>query len=319
MAFTVSDLTNYVHENEDRILRASIFGAKTISMIETMVGVKSSEKLTTLTSNAQFQADSGCSYNSSGSTTFSERTMTVSKIMVQETLCPEDLEAKFLQRKVQAGSTHDQLPFEQFIVEQKVKNINKNLEMAVWQGDSSQTYNTNLKQFAGLLKQISDAGTAVDGNTSGATSITSSNAITLLQNMYNVIPADVLGADDLKCFVGWDTFRLIVTNLINNNWFHYQPGGAADAGEIVIPGLNIPVVAVHGLNASNDSALPTSKKNRMIMARTSNLYFGTDLLNEEENFDIWYSKDNQNIKLSAKFKAGTQIAFPTEIVQYTNA
>lgn len=316
-AFTVSDLANYVHENEENIISASIFGAKTQSLINVMVGIKSSEEITTLETNAEFQADSGCSYNTSGATTFSNRALSVSKIMVSETLCPEDLEAKFLQRKVQPGGKHDQLPFEQEIMDLKTRQLAKNLEMAIWQGDTSQTYSTNLKQFNGLLNIIDNATGVVAGNTSGASDITAGNAFGIFQDMYEVVPADILGADDLVYLCGWDTFRLLQSNIMNNNLFHYTAEAAN--GEMRLPGTDIPVIAVHGLNAGNHASLPAAKQDRIILARKSNLYFGTDMLHEEEEWDLWYSKDDRNIKTLFTFKAGTQIGFPSEIVQYTNA
>ena len=320
MAFTVTALTDYVHENEKEILRASILGAKTMGLVNVKPGIKSSEELTIMTSTAPFQADAGCSYNSSGTTTFTNRALTVVGLMVSETLCPEDLEAKFLQRLVQPGSKHDQLPLEAEIIDEKVRNIQRNLEMAFWQGDTDQTYNTNLKHFNGILNLVDAATGVVTGNTGGQTDITTSNAFTIFQNMYNVCPAAILGTDDLAYFCGWDTFRLLQTNLVNDNNFHYF-GDASNvaSGELILPGTNVRVYAINGLNADNDAALPAGKQDRIILARKSNIYFGTDLLNEEEEFDVWYSQDDRNIKTLAAFKAGAQIAHPTEIVEYTNS
>jgi len=321
MAFTVTALTDYVHENEKEILRASILGAKTMGIINVKPGIKSSEELTIMDSTAPFQADSGCSYNSSGTTTFTNRALTVTGLMVSETLCPEDLEAKFLQRLVQPGSKHDQLPLEQEIIDEKVQNIQRQLEMAVWQGDTSQTYNTNLKHFNGLLNLI-DADSnvnVIDGNTGAQTDITASNAFTIFQNMYNVCPAQILDKSDLMYFCGWDTFRYLQTNLVNDNNFHYtgEAGNVAN-GELILPGTNVKVVAINGLNANNDAALPATKQDRIILARASNLYFGTDLLSETDEFDVWYSQDDRNIKMLAAFKAGAQVAHLGEIVEYTN-
>ena len=44
MAFTVTDLTDYIHENEKEIISSALFGGKTISMITNQVGIKSSEE-----------------------------------------------------------------------------------------------------------------------------------------------------------------------------------------------------------------------------------------------------------------------------------
>ena len=44
------------------------------------------------------------------------------------------------------------------------------------------------------------------------------------------------------------------------------------------------------------------------------MFYGTDLENGEELFDIWYSKDNREFRLAIEFTAGVQVAFQDEIV-----
>lgn len=40
---------------------------------------------------------------------------------------------------------------------------------------------------------------------------------------------------------------------------------------------------------------------------------------DEEKFDLWYSKDNQEYRLAINFVVGVQIAFPNEAVINTKA
>jgi hypothetical protein len=46
------------------------------------------------------------------------------------------------------------------------------------------------------------------------------------------------------------------------------------------------------------------------------MYFGTDLLSDETNAEMWYSQDDRNVKFHLAFKAGVQVAFPAEIVKF---
>ena len=315
MAFNVTGLTDYIKENEKDIISSSIFSAKSISMVKVQVGIKSSEDIEIMDSSADFQVDNGCAYNTSGTTTFSRRNLAVSKIMIAETLCPEDLEAKFLQRLVQPGSTHDKLPLEKEITDRKIALIAKQLEVAVWQGDTnSGLVNTN--KFDGWLKLIDAAGTAVAATQQA--SISSSTVRGIFEDIYAKIPTAILGMDDLVAFCGYDTFRTLVTKLTADNLYNYTTDSAAGSFEMMYPGTNLKIVGVPGLNADNNAGALASYKNRIIAARTSNLYFGTDLLNEYEKYDVWFSQDDQNIKTLFRFKAGCQIAFPSEIVQYKN-
>ena len=315
MAFNVTGLTDYIRENEKDIISSSLFSAKSISMVKVQVGIKSSEDIEIMETLADFQVDNGCAYNTSGTTTFSRRNLAVSKVMIAETLCPEDLEAKFLQRLVQPGSKHDQLPLEKEITDRKIALIAKQLEVAVWQGDTN-AGNTNRKQFDGWLKLIDAAGTATSATAQA--SISSSTVRGIFEDIYSKIPSAILGADDLVVFCGYDTFRTLMTKLTTDNLFNYTTDSAAANFEMMYPGTNLKIVGVPGLNADNDAGAAATYKNRIVAARTSNLYFGTDLLNEYEKYDVWFSQDDQNIKTLFRFKAGCQVAFPSEIVTYKN-
>jgi hypothetical protein len=313
MAFSVSSLANYTKENEALLVTSSVLGAKTASLIKSagnvMVGVKSAETINIMDTDAFFQAGGTCGWNASGTTSFTQRTVTVGKIKVQEALCPKTLEAKYLQKALPTGSTYDSIPFEQEYTDKKALTIASQLETAIWQGDTASA-NGNLNKFDGLIKLIGAASGVVDANVSGfvsgapITSITASNVIALLDGVYKAIPAKVVAADDMTIFVGQDTFRTYTIALKNANMFNYAFDGKADS-EFVLPGTSIKVVAVQGLNGTGD----------VFALRLSNLFLGTDLLNEEEKFEIFFAKEADEVRFAAEFKMGVNIAFPDEIVK----
>ena len=306
MAFNVTGLTNYTNEQSTELVVKSLFGGKTAALLQAagqvQVGVKSAEALNILDSDVYFQAD-GCGYTASGNTTFSQRTITVGKIKVEETLCPKTLEAKWMQTQIAAGSP-EAVPFEEQIGNEKSSKIAKLLEVAMWQGDTATSNtNPNTNKFDGFVKITGDA-TAVAGNTSSATAITTSNIDDLVDDMYAATPADIADADDLVLFVGIDTFKKYTTALRNNNLFHY----AADSEgmEIMIPATNVKMVGVGGLNGVD----------KMYLGRISNFFVGTDLANEEEEYKFWYSNDNDEVRFRATMKYGCQVAFPDQIVEF---
>ncbi len=93
-----------------------------------MVGVKSSEKINIMETDAIFQDGASCGFSASGSTTFSQRTVTPGKIKLNESLCVKNLEAKYLQKALPTGSMYDSIPFEQEYSEKKAKTIAAQLE-----------------------------------------------------------------------------------------------------------------------------------------------------------------------------------------------
>jgi hypothetical protein len=314
MGFDVSALANYTKENEALLVTSSVLGAKTAALIKSagnvMVGVKSSEKINIMETDAIFQDGASCGFNASGSTTFTQRTVTPGKIKVNEALCPKDLEAKYLQKALPTGSMYDSVPFEQEYSEKKAKTIAAQLETALWQGDTT-SVNVNLNKFDGLVKLIGAASGVVAANAStfisGAplSSITDANVISIFDGVYKAIPAKVVAADDMTIFCGQDLFRTYTIALKNSGSFNYQIDVKADS-EFVLPGTTIKVVAVAGLNGTN----------KVYAMRLSNLFLGTDLLNEEEKFEIFYAKEADQVRFVSEFKMGVNIAFPDEAVRF---
>ena len=93
MSFSVGSLANYTNEQSTDLLVKALFGSKTSSTLQSanqvQVGVKSASALNILASTVFFQAD-GCGYNPSGTTAFTQRTITVGAVKVEETLCPKN-------------------------------------------------------------------------------------------------------------------------------------------------------------------------------------------------------------------------------------
>ena len=317
MGFNVSALANYTEQNAALLVTSSVLGAKTATLIKSagnvMVGVKSSETINIMDTDAIFQSGGSCGFTASGSTTFTQRTVTVGKIKVNEALCPKDLEAKYLQKALPTGSMYDSVPFEQEFADKKAKTIAAQLETSIWQGDTD-SVNFNLNKFDGLVKLIGAASGVVAANAStyisGAplSSITAANVISIFDGVYQAIPAKVVAADDMTIFCGQDLFRTYTIALKNSGSFNYQIDVKADS-EFVLPGTTIKVVAVAGLNGTN----------KVYATRLSNLFIGTDLLNEEEKFEIFYAKEADQVRFVSEFKMGVNFAFPDEMVKFVLA
>jgi len=311
MALDLTGLSNYVKENEQQLATSLVFKPKTATLIESagnvMVGVKSSEKINIMETNAVFQAGGTCGFSSSGTTAFTQRAVTPGKIKVNEAICPKAFEAKYTQKALRAGSTYDYMPFADEYTGKKIDVIGAALETALWQGDTA-SGNAQLARFDGLLKLIAPSGVPVTGvvvgNTSAAASITSGNVIGLVDDIYAAIPASIVANGDVVIFAGMDTFRTYTIALKEANLFHY----AAESVdfEIVLPGTNVKLIAVNGLNGTD----------QMVATRLSNLYLGVDLLNEEERFELFYAKEADEMRFVAEFKMGVNYAFPTEVVWF---
>jgi hypothetical protein len=265
-----------------------------------------------------FQDDSSCGFLSSGTTEFTQRTLTVGKIKVQETLCPKDLESVYLQKSLPAGGNYDTIAFANEYTARKAGKIAEALETAIWTATGSGYGGTNglLNKFKGIRQHIADAGTSVNANVTGfygtGAPITGIDTMEKAQKavlaVINALPAAVKGKADVRIFCGWDVYTLLIQKYVDLNLFHYNPGSTNNAAdsEFLVPGTSYKVVPVHGLNGTND----------IYAMRMSNVFLGTDLESEESRFEMWYSQDDRNVKYSTSLKIGVQLAFPDEVVRF---
>lgn len=315
MALDLSALTNYVKENELQLTSAAIFSAKTASLIEAkgnvQVGIKSAETVNIMTTDAVFQAGGTCGFNSSGTTTITQRTLTVGKIKIQESICPKTFEAKYTQKALREGSSYDYMAYATEYTAQKVQRIGAALETAIWQGDTGSS-DGQLNKFQGIATIINalgfgGAGDPINGNSAGLTTLTSSNVIAAVDAVFAALPAAILDKDDVVIFCGNDTFREYVIALRNSNLFHY-PVDAANM-ELVVPGTAIKLIGVNGLNGTD----------YLFGLSMSNLYLGTDMLNEQDRFELFYAAEAMEMRFVVEFKLGVQVAFPDEVVFWKKA
>ena len=315
MALSFSGISAYTKQDIAPLLTEAVFAAKTQSLIKSggilLPKTKSSVAVPKLATLANFQADA-CGWNASGTTTISQATIAVGKIKVEEAICTKDFEAYFTQEALKAGSTYEDYGWAEFatkFTEQKNKMIAKQLEIGLWQGDTDST-SENLKRFDGLMKII-DAGSPVNANVSGYVSggpistITAANVVSALNGVYKAIPVEIIDQDDLKVFVGNDVYRLAVLAYQALNLYNYKVD--ADAAQtFIIPGTNVELVAVNGLNGTGD-----------IYATTlSNIAMAFDLEAEEENYKIWYSQDFNEVRYRVAFKLGVGVAYTQMCVKF---
>lgn len=307
MAFNVTGLTAYVDENRGELLSAAVSGAKSSQVLSIQTGFKGSGAINILDTDVIFQADAA-GRTPSGTTTLSQRILTVGAIKVEEDLDVKALNNFYIQHEIKAGSMDDEIPAEQAWAELKAAKIASALETAIWQSAIGGAGGANLDKFDGFLKIIdAEVANTVNGNPSGTTAVTGitiANIEGLMDDMYTSIPLQLLEKDDVSIFVGHDTFRKYTQALKNSNLFHYS--GEGSQFEITIPATNVKVIALHGLNGTD----------RMVGGRASNFVVGVDLEHDEDVFEVWYSKDDKVVKFDAAFKYGCQVGFPSEIVDF---
>jgi hypothetical protein len=318
MALAFSGLSAYTKQLVKPLLTSAVFEAKTQQLILAngivIPNVKSSVAIPLMETDAVFAAQS-CSFDASGTTTFSQRSITVGKIKVEEKICPKDLEAYFTQEALKAGSTYEDFgnaDFQKAFLDKKNARIAAQLETAIWQGDATGA-TANLNKFDGLQKLIA-GGSPVNANVSGytgvatITTVTASNVIAATEGIYKAIPVAVLAKGDVKIFVGNDWYRTLILAYRALNLFAYNPQDS-QASSFILPGTNVEVISVNGLNTTGDA----------YAISLGNIAMAVDLVDEENSYKMWYSEDNNDVRYRVEFKLGVNIAYSNEVVSFLAA
>jgi len=307
MSLNVAGLTAYVDQERMALIKKMILSGRSVRYLTVQPDVKSAASINLLSSNLIAQAG-GCGFTNTGTTILTQQTLNVCPLKVNESICLDTLEQYYTQAMMNPGSYNTEIPFEQIYAEEKVSQISSLIDDLIWKGNTSTGVgNLNLCNGFIRLADTTYSASTVDGNVSNATAITASNIIQLVDDAVNVIPANIIDMDDLYLYCGYDFYRSYATALRNANLFAYT--GAEDQGESfsqMVPGTNVRLIAVKGLNGTN----------KFFISSKSNLYFGTDLLNDYENFELWYSLDNQEVRMASKWKQGVNAAFWDYVVYF---
>lgn len=278
------------------LIAEAVLGAKSAKLFNLQTDIKHSAALNLLTTDVAFGDGSTCGWDDAGSQSLTQRILTVGNIKVNMSFCDRDMLSKWMGYEVKVAAGSETLPFEEEFTNEVVKSIQEAVETAIYQGDTASS-NVNLKAFDGLIKILNGE----DGTIDVAAS-TESTALAKVRKVYNAIPEKAFTRGNVAILVGMDTFRALVGDLVDKNLYHYNPG--APEGEVYLPGTNVRIIGVNGLNGAK----------KAIAASLDNLFFGTDMVNDLETFKLWYSDDNQEFRLAVKFNAGVQVAFPDEVV-----
>lgn len=307
MAYSLGGLTAYTNENADQLIAKAVYSGKTISMIPNkQAGIKSAEKINLLAVTPVFQEGGTCTFSASGATAITQRTITVGKYRVNLSWCEKDLEAYYTQKKLAAGSTYDSMAYAEELTNEVLAQVENKMELVAWMGDTG-SGDAYLTLTDGFVKIIDAATGVIDATTQA--DVTTSTVRGIFEDVYSLLPSAIVDKEDVVAFCGWDTFRTLVTKLTTDNLYHYSFDANAKQGELYYPGSTLKVVAVHGLDGTD----------RIFATRLSNMVYGTDMLNEDEKFELFQYKDGSNeFRLVMEWKAGFQVAFPDQIVSYQN-
>lgn len=302
--YTVSGLSAYVENQKDVLIKSVVLGSvkgDTIENCRKQLGVKGTERLNYLNIDPALQSGAGCGFTASGNTAFSERDVTVARIKANDQFCPDDLIGKFAEYTVRIGANGnaENMPFEQEIAEGIVEKIDEKLEKLVWQGSTGSG-----DLIDGFLTQALGADSAATVNVSIASGTSVYNAI---KKVVLSIPEELL--EKAYIFVSPAIYRSYIQELVEKNYFHYDPA-FGEPKDMYFPGTSVKVHNTLGL---------AGDKKHLYASVWDNMVYATDLMNDKEEFRLWFSDDDDLFKYKVKFAAGVKTLYPSAVILGTAA
>lgn len=300
MSVILTGLPVYVEERRLPLIKEAVLKAKSAGLFTLQSDIKTSAALNLLSTDIQFGDGLTCGWNEAGTNTLSQRILTTGHLKINQSFCEKDFLKYWTGYQVRVAAGQQSLPFEEYFTSAIVENVKAAVEKAIWQGDTASNDN-NLKYFDGMLKILGAADGVVEPTIASGSSVYDA-----VKAVYLAIPEKVL--DKAVILVGADTFRAYMQEMVEKNYFHYAADGMP-VEEFVVPGSATRVIAVNGLNGTN----------KIVAGALDNMFYGCDMMGDEEKFELWYSQDFREYRLAIEFNAGVQVAFPNEIVMGTIA
>ena len=294
----LSKLTKYVQEQRVPLINEVSLKAATVPYLSWQSDIKTSAKLNLLNTSVAFKSGLECNWTGGSSQALSQRELKTGVIKVEQAYCVRAMLDYWTQYQVRIAADPGALPFEEDFTNGIVKAVDEAVEKAVWQGDTSSSVE-NLKYFDGFLKIIDAEPDKVEVDTASLTTVYDK-----VKAVYAAIPAKAFERGEVQIFMGSDDYRTLVQELVTANLYHYNPGDAGKGNEYMLPGTDIKVIGVNGLNG----------KHRIVAGSKENMFIGFDLEGADKEFKLWYSEDNDTYRLRIVFNAGVQVAFPNEVV-----
>ena len=265
-------------------------------------GIKGTQALNLLTSTLNVQAGS-CGWSASGTTTFTQRDITVCDYKVNEALCPQQLNDFYLGQFLNAGSYNESVPFEEQISRLKVEQIQDYIETKLWTALPAVSGGTDC--FVGFKYLFNNTnGSAVGINIVAAptTTFTAANMLQIVDEVIVELPDTIQEDDNLVVMMSMSNYRLYTIGLRQANYYNFGAETRQAGTEFITyhPGTNIEVKGIPGM-ASTD---------QVVCGRKSELVVGTDLMSDSEALQMWYDKNDDEVRVRCNFKVGVQIPFP---------
>lgn len=303
MATTTSITTTYAGEKMAGFISAALLTATSLDAggISVKANVKYKSVIKTFATDA-LVADATCDFTDTSTITLGERYLEPKSLQVNVALCKADFRDDW--DAISMGmSAHDNLPpsFQDYLVGYMAAKVAETTENTVWKGADG------AGAFDGICTLAAADATVIDvvGVSAGAGGLTAANIIAELGKVVDAIPTTIYGREDGFIYISQKAYRAYVRALGTQGFvdrFNNQ-----SLGDVMFDGVRLFIA--NGM-----------EEDTMVFAQSSNLWFGTGLLNDTNEVKVLDMADldgSQNVRVIMRYTATVNYGIGSEIVLYT--
>jgi hypothetical protein len=299
MATTTSLTTTFAGREAAGYIRAAFLSNESLAAVTFKENIEYKQVVRKLVDSITF-ANATCDFTPTGTVTLTERILVLEKFQVHRQLCKKDFLADWEAKSEQDGFLHASLT--DALIANVMAGVAANNERLMWQG-----VNATAGEYAGFETLFLADDTVLD--VADAEAITSSNVIEEMNRLVLTLPTRVRRATEKPVIAVSsnvaEAFRTAILGLGGGSYL-YQ-------GETVKMTWQGQYDIIECPGMSDDT---------MAMYQKSNLWFGTNLLDQWNNvavLDMYQYDLSDNVRFAASFFAGVQYGFGNEIAFYQPA
>jgi hypothetical protein len=317
LATAVNITTSYAGEFAGEFIAAALLSASTINdgglTVKANIGYK--EVIKKLATSSLVQPAT-CDFDPTSNITLTERIIQPTELQVNLQLCKKDFVNDWESQSMGFGLSQSLPPkFADFLIAHVAAEVAQSTELNIWKGDTAAVSNNSFDGFEKLIAASAAAGDIPAAQQIAAVGggVDSANVIAELQKVVSAIPNTLYGKDSLRIYVPSSIAKFYVQALGGFSVAATSNAGVDNKGtqwwnngSLTIDGVQIFVC-------------PGMSDNKMYAAEVSNLYFGTGLLNNNQEIRVLDMVDldgSNNVRMVMRFTSGVQFGISSDIVEY---
>lgn len=307
----INAVQDYIDQNSRELIAKSVLEPMSTKLFSIQTNVKSEVAINLLDVDVEFADGTQCGFDPKGSDTISQRTIKPGFLKIEKTFCQRNFLNTFANYMTNVAAGREELPFDQYFINENIKAVGAKLETAVWNG--VHTNPADGSNFDGLFDILKDE---VDLGHTTNVYVANKTMLARVWDVYMAIGDEWI--DNAVIYMSKQDYRKLVKELIDSNQFHYGqnindfPTIEDGSMEMILPGTTTLIKAVDGMKH-------TANEEGVIVAMDpKHTVFGVDFESDSSTYRFWFSEDNDEFRLRISFSAGVQVALPSEVVVSAN-